>query len=165
MEVKDIYADAVNAYGIDSQLNVLQEECAELIVAVSHYRRFRNIDELVEEMADVKIMLEQIELVMKLSRYIESIKQIKLKRLRERIDGDIKQPANIEPIIEKYKPGNDSECQMFVSKICAKCKKWDNKSACGIQSMSLILDIKDEQYPDAWTTKDGIPECAQFEKK
>ena len=50
-------------YGMESQLGIIQEECAELIVAVSKFRRSKNIQtthNLVEEMADVYIMLNQI---------------------------------------------------------------------------------------------------------
>lgn len=49
-------------YGLDSQLSILQEECAELIQAVSKFRRVYDgsLSLLMEEMADVEIMLEQI---------------------------------------------------------------------------------------------------------
>ena len=46
-------------YGIDSQLNILQEELSELIQAVSKYRRYGSPD-IVEEIADVYIMLAQV---------------------------------------------------------------------------------------------------------
>ena len=46
-------------YGLDKQLDMLQEECAELIQAVSKYKRTRTTA-IVEEMADVYIMLYQI---------------------------------------------------------------------------------------------------------
>lgn len=46
-------------YGIDSQLNILQEELSELIQAVSKYRR-GDPSHIFEEIADVEIMLEQV---------------------------------------------------------------------------------------------------------
>ena len=46
-------------YGLDSQLDMLQEECVELIQAVSKYKRNGSC-EIVEEMADVFIMLNQV---------------------------------------------------------------------------------------------------------
>ena len=46
-------------YGLDEQLNMLQEECAELIQAVNKYKRTRTTA-IVEEMADVYVMLAQI---------------------------------------------------------------------------------------------------------
>ena len=48
-------------YGLDSQLNMLQEECAELIQAVSKYRRTGKLENLDEEITDVKILLKQID--------------------------------------------------------------------------------------------------------
>ena len=48
-----------NHYGLDSQLDMLQEECAELIQAVSKYKR-NGSSGIVEEMADVFIMLNQV---------------------------------------------------------------------------------------------------------
>lgn len=46
-------------YGLDSQLNILQEELAELIQAVSKYRRNGSSD-IIEEIADVFIMIDQV---------------------------------------------------------------------------------------------------------
>ena len=49
--------------GIQFCLNALQEECAELVVAISHLRRFR-VSEVyvIEEMADVKLMIDMVKL-------------------------------------------------------------------------------------------------------
>lgn len=55
-------------YGLDSQLRILQEECAELIQAASKYLRAQEAGKpiaqskaaLLEEVADVMIMVEQI---------------------------------------------------------------------------------------------------------
>lgn len=46
-------------YGLDSQLDMLQEECAELIQAASKYKRNGNYS-IIEEIADVYIMLDQV---------------------------------------------------------------------------------------------------------
>ena len=46
-------------YGLNSQLNILQEELAELIQAVSKYRR-GDPSHIMEEIADVYIMLDQV---------------------------------------------------------------------------------------------------------
>ena len=55
-------------YGIDNQLRILQEECAELIQAASKYLRAQEAGKpiaqskaaLLEEVADVMIMVEQV---------------------------------------------------------------------------------------------------------
>lgn len=52
---------AVLLWGPQAQLDVLKEECAELIVAASHYKRGRKDakDNLIEEIADVELMCQQ----------------------------------------------------------------------------------------------------------
>lgn len=78
-------------YGVNSQLDILQEECAELIQAVSKYRRTNNPNvfdrmHLEEEIADVEIMIAQIKYLMKLSeKDIRGIKDTKLERQLERM--------------------------------------------------------------------------------
>ncbi len=58
-----LYRDAIEIYGIDAQMNLLQEECGELVVAISHYRRGRvTLEKVAEELADVMIVARQITL-------------------------------------------------------------------------------------------------------
>lgn len=82
-------------YGYEAQSNQLVEECAELIQAVNKYRRARAadkdreqvaLDNLVEEIADVEIMLEQVKDLLQIPEEdIEAIKLYKVNRTRERI--------------------------------------------------------------------------------
>lgn len=53
---------AIEKYGEAAQLRQLQEECAELIVAVNHFFRQRQNarEELIEEFADVTIVLMEL---------------------------------------------------------------------------------------------------------
>lgn len=53
---------AIEKFGESAQLRQLQEECAELIVAVNHYfrQRLNSRKELIEEVADVTIMLMEL---------------------------------------------------------------------------------------------------------
>jgi len=61
MDDSDVIWNAVAVWGESVQLEILQEECAELIAKVSHYKRGRcDWSELMEEVVDVHIMLEQI---------------------------------------------------------------------------------------------------------
>lgn len=89
----------VNAehYGYEAQSLQLVEECAELIQAVSKYRRVaaKGEDEklialgnLIEEIADVEIMLEQIKYLLKIPEEdLLAYKQFKINRTKERIEG------------------------------------------------------------------------------
>ena len=52
---------ALAHYGASNQLDQAIEECGELIVAIRHYKRGRiSLAELADEVADVKIMMEQL---------------------------------------------------------------------------------------------------------
>lgn len=84
-EERQILKDAVETFGIKNQLDMLQEECAELIVAISHYKRGRSGStiNLSEEIVDVHIMMNHIILATPLS--VEFFKEKKLQRLKERI--------------------------------------------------------------------------------
>ena len=61
------------------------EECAELIQAISKYRRYGdNQQSVAEEIADVLIVIEQVKHICKLTDYsIDLIRAEKMNRLRE----------------------------------------------------------------------------------
>lgn len=96
---KDIIAIA-DHYGYASQVNILTEECAEVIQAISKQRRVTesNYDDellekasndLIEEMADVEIMLEQIKHLLGVNpRYFDLIKAKKVERQMLRIKNE-----------------------------------------------------------------------------
>lgn len=72
-------------YGIESQLDILQEELSELIQAVSKFRRGDDTH-ILEEIADVEIMLSQVEYLIynpELPRALiyDSINEIKEKKI------------------------------------------------------------------------------------
>ena len=74
-------------YGKESQLRQLQEECAELIVACSKILRnqSRSVNNLIEELADVRVMIEQIEHLYGLKSLVEDEMEYKLNRQLERM--------------------------------------------------------------------------------
>lgn len=63
-----IARDKIALYGATAQLGVVQEELAELITAISHYRRERPgaESEVLSELADVEFMLEQLKMILAL---------------------------------------------------------------------------------------------------
>lgn len=87
-------------FGIENRINQTQEECAELIQALSKYRRTVvkkdktcSVDELkarnmvTEEIADVEICLTQIKKLMSISDMeIEGIKGVKVTRTKKRME-------------------------------------------------------------------------------
>lgn len=47
------------------RIDMVIEECSELIVAIQHYKRNRvGTEEVIEEMTDVRIMLDQLETIL-----------------------------------------------------------------------------------------------------
>ena len=80
-------------YGKEPQMGVAQEECAELIQAVSKIRRKGEtkdaIDHLAEEIADVRIMCAQLMHLYRIVGLVTVISNSKLDRQLERIaEGD-----------------------------------------------------------------------------
>lgn len=68
-EVQNKQLEIINHYGLDHQYERLIEECSELIQAICKYKRFDMLQsdilttaKIVEEMADVLNIIEQIEL-------------------------------------------------------------------------------------------------------
>lgn len=73
--------------GKESQLRQLQEECAELIVACSKILRDNNraVNNLIEELADVRVMIEQIEYLYGIKSLVEDEMIYKIERQLERM--------------------------------------------------------------------------------
>lgn len=61
-ELTELFEDCLTYWGEEAQLRMVQEECAELILAVSHYLRSRKNgkDNLIEELGDVWLMISQM---------------------------------------------------------------------------------------------------------
>lgn len=93
-KIKNIYKKAWGQWGEDAQLNVLMEECAELIQAVSKYKRYPHEMStrgraLAEEIADVEIMIDQLKEHMdylNLKVQVENNKYEKLLRLDKKLN-------------------------------------------------------------------------------
>ena len=56
----EIFRETVKKWGVGLQFDTLIEEMAELTKAIIKYKRNSNAGSLLEEIADVEIMLEQI---------------------------------------------------------------------------------------------------------
>jgi NTP pyrophosphatase (non-canonical NTP hydrolase) len=78
-KVRSIGQKALGTWGLDPQMGIMQEECAELIMAISKYKRGlpSNIE---EELADVHIMCCQMALAFG-ERKVKAKVAEKLKRL------------------------------------------------------------------------------------
>ena len=77
----EILKRALDAYGVDHQLEMLVEECAELIVSIKHWTRGRVKDgKVIEEIVDVQIMIDQMKMFFPKGTY-DIIREEKIKRL------------------------------------------------------------------------------------
>lgn len=100
VSVSELNKETAKYYGYEAQSNQLVEECAELIQAVSKYRRAVAglgqpvaeekkavaLENLIEEIADVEIMLEQVKYLLQIPEdELDAVKLFKVNRTRERI--------------------------------------------------------------------------------
>ena len=88
MNNRDVYINAINAYGTEEQIRMIYEEMCELGVALSKYHRdpgMKTIRDVQEEIADVQIMLEQAKEMFGRAE-VECIIQEKTERLRKRVE-------------------------------------------------------------------------------
>lgn len=86
----ELYKQAIEKYGTEKQTDKAIEELAELTAAIQKYLygRIRK-SAVIEEMADVQIMLEQLALIFKISDdSLRLMKTVKLNRLKRKVDGD-----------------------------------------------------------------------------
>lgn len=60
---KTILHDSLKVWGEDSQIRMAIEECAELIVALSHLYRSSKNTNVISEIADVLITVNQLRLI------------------------------------------------------------------------------------------------------
>ena len=82
---------ALIKWGMNAQLDMLNEECLECALAVNNYKRRKkdSFTKLLEEMADVEIMLEQIKHILCIGGdkfEFRTQKAKKIKRLKERLN-------------------------------------------------------------------------------
>jgi len=74
-ELDKLYKNCIETWGVEAQLRQAQEECAELIVAINHFLRNRknSLREIVEETADVFLMVHQMMEIVGKDKVIEIV--------------------------------------------------------------------------------------------
>lgn len=102
MDLKEKQLAIIQHYGTDKQLDLLIEECGELIQAICKFKRSKLTEKgiewsynLAEEIADVENVIEQFKLNQpEMVNLINIIKENKASRQMVRIEG----PANLFPV-------------------------------------------------------------------
>ena len=86
---KEKYEDGIryiaDTYGLVSQSWKLVEELSELLVAVTHGDK----EEIAEEMADVRIMIDQVAYLMDIRPVVDGYVKSKIDRTLYRIEGEV----------------------------------------------------------------------------
>ena len=78
----------INSYGTKSQEDVAIEEMAELQKAILKHRRYTGDEtraEIIDEIADVEIMIEQLKIIFSCKKEVESRINYKIERQIKRI--------------------------------------------------------------------------------
>lgn len=79
----NLYKEAIEKWGEEAQVNMLNEECGELIAAVAQFKRGRTSHhDVMTELADVFIMVEQIASMMSYDDFEKELER-KLIKLRD----------------------------------------------------------------------------------
>jgi len=84
----DVIFRAIQKYGKKVQLDMVIEECAELIVSINKFRRngLKEKDNLITEIADVLIMVEQLKIICEIGEIeLNSEIEKKINRLELRL--------------------------------------------------------------------------------
>ena len=79
---------ALETWGEEAQMLMVVEEMSELMKEVlkNINRKKNNIDEIIEETADVEIMLEQLKENYKIAEKVEAYKKDKIKVIEQRLN-------------------------------------------------------------------------------
>lgn len=86
MDKRKLYKKAIEKDGVNFNMRMLMEECGELTQAANKYLRYGN-DKILEEIADVEIMIEIVRLILGngANKMISLHKKDKLERLENRL--------------------------------------------------------------------------------
>jgi len=84
MTEHEIYKKIIDTWGVNGQLGLAQEECAELIQAISKYFRnaeYETIENIIEEAVDTEVMIKQIKIIFPYQELWDKYKKQKLARV------------------------------------------------------------------------------------
>lgn len=83
MEEKEVYDSAIRIFGRNNQIDVAIEEMAELTQQLIKVKRGISIEsDIIEELADVQIMLDQMKILFCPVGSFESMKKMKINKLK-----------------------------------------------------------------------------------
>ena len=91
--IKSLFERTIEKYGGDIQLEVVVEECAELIMALQKYKRMKRktpnanvtLHDIIGEAVDVEIMIEQMKHIFPYEEAWKQVRKAKLERMERRL--------------------------------------------------------------------------------
>jgi hypothetical protein len=83
---QELMKQAINKWGKDSQMDMVVEECAELIKAIQKWRRNNDAMPIIEEAVDVELMLEQLKIIYPENALRAKTRREKLERLAKLLE-------------------------------------------------------------------------------
>lgn len=138
MNNRDVYINAINAYGTEEQVRMIYEEMCELSVALSKYHRdpcMKTVRDVQEEIANVQIMLEQAKEMFGRA-WVECIIQEKTERLRKRVEEKLEAANKKKKFrLEDYRGGYAMHCdtekkaETFLKCLHRSGKNWRSGSS------------------------------------
>ncbi|MBO5997927.1 MAG: hypothetical protein J6P93_05320 [Alphaproteobacteria bacterium] len=86
---EDILKKAIATWGKQAQLLMVLEEMSELQKEIlkNINRGKNNVDEIIDETADVEIMLEQLKYIYDIQKQVEDRIPVKLEKVKARLEG------------------------------------------------------------------------------
>lgn len=85
-ERKEIYEKALRTWGTQAQIMMALEEMSELTKELcKHFRESHNGAEIIDEVADVTIMMEQLRLIFGINEAVCEQMDVKMLRLKKRL--------------------------------------------------------------------------------
>lgn len=86
LEQRKVLKKAISFFGEEMQIFVAVEEMGELLQALSKFKRHEgDVNNIIEEIADVEIMMQQLCLIFDCSNDVATMKSQKIERLKEKI--------------------------------------------------------------------------------
>lgn len=88
MNENNTYQRALKAWGKDAQMLQVIEEMSELMKEIlkNINRHKNNLDKIIEETADIEIMLEQLKYCYNIHQKVDDYKKAKLIKIDQRLD-------------------------------------------------------------------------------
>lgn len=84
-----VVREAIRHYGYDHQIMVAVEEMGELLQALSKFKRHEgDINNIIEEIADVEIMMQQLCLMFECYEEVVAVRRQKIERLKKRLENE-----------------------------------------------------------------------------